>query len=112
MPDHWLMLTVSFFLSLLLLLFVLVKWMVAGRDGPTGQCVTRLAGVANNPELVFVTVQPLPMAENHVLGSVRKTVRVMTSPVQVKKKNLLFLILSRQSNDWNILKWQANDSVR
>jgi len=85
------MLTVSFFFfSLLLLLFVLVKWMVAGRDGPTGQCVTRLAGVANNPELVFVTVQPLPMAENHVLGPVRKTVYVMTSPVQVKKKKLAF----------------------
>jgi len=64
------------------------QWMVAGRDGPTGQCVTRLAGVANNPELVFVTVQPLPMAENHVLGSVRKTVRVMTSPVQLMVNGL------------------------
>jgi len=64
---------------------MLVKWMVAGRDGATGQCVTRLAGVANNSELVFVTVQPLPMAESHVLGQIQKTVPVMTSPVEVKK---------------------------
>ena len=59
--------------------------MVAGRDGPTGQRVTRLAGVANNSELVFVTVQPLPMGERHVLGQIEKTVHAMTSPVEVKK---------------------------
>ena len=75
--------------------------MVPGRHGPTGQCVTRLAGVVNNSEPVFVTVQHLPMAESHVPGPMRKTVRVMTFPVQVKQ-NLLFLISSRQPNDWSI----------
>lgn len=69
-----------------LLPLLLVKWMVAGRDGPTGQCVTRLAGVVNNSELVAATVQPLLIAGILVLDPKRKTVHVMTSPVQVKKK--------------------------
>ena len=60
--------------------------MVAGRAGQTGQCATRLVGGVNNSELVFVTVHHLPMAEILVLGLKRKTKRVMTSPVQVKKR--------------------------
>ena len=60
--------------------------MVAGRVGPTGQCVTRLAGVVNNSEPVVVTVQHLPMVGSLVLGLIRKFVIVMTSPVQVKQK--------------------------
>lgn len=80
------MLPVFFFLLLFLLVFVLVKWMVVGRDGPTGQYVTRLVGVVNNPEVVVVIVQHLPMVGSLVLGQMRKTVHVMTSPVKVKQK--------------------------
>ena len=58
--------------------------MVAGRHGPTGQYVTRLVGVVNNPELVVVIVQHLPMVESLVLGQMTKTVHVMNSPVKVK----------------------------
>lgn len=78
MLNDWLMLTV-------LPPLLLVKWMVVGRDGLAGQYVTRLAEVVNNSELVVATVQPLLIAEILVLGPKRKTVHVMTSPVQVKK---------------------------
>lgn len=57
-----------FLLLLFRLLFVLSKWMVAGRVGPTGQCVTRLAGVVNNSEPVVATVQHLLMVGSLVLG--------------------------------------------